>query len=79
MTRYKGGHGRRVGADAGRGKAAFQLVAQLVEDAVDLGGGYVRIFASPPVIGQILFEVLGPQDIQFFSAVPPTVASSEPQ
>ena len=50
-----------------------QLVAQLVTEAVNLAGGYVRIFSTHPIIGQMLFGVVGPQGIQLFSAVPPTV------
>ena len=55
------------------GERLSKLVAQLVEDAVNLGGGYVRIFSTQPIIGQMLFGVVGPQGIQLFSAVPPTV------
>ncbi len=55
------------------GERLSQLVAQLVAEAVNLGGGYVRIFSTQPIIGQMLFGVVGPQGIQLFSAVPPTV------
>ena len=55
------------------GQRISRLVAQLVEEAVNLGGGYVRIFSTQPIIGQMLFGVVGPQGIQLFSAVPPTV------
>ncbi len=55
------------------GERLSKLVAELVEDAVNLGGGYVRIFSTHPIIGQMLFGVVGPQGIQLFSAVPPTV------
>ena len=55
------------------GERLSKLVAQLVEEAVNLGGGYVRIFSTQPIIGQMLFGVVGPEGIQLFSAVPPTV------
>ncbi len=55
------------------GERFSQLVAQLVAEAVNLAGGYVRIFSTQPIIGQMLFGVVGPQGIQLFSAVPPTV------
>ena len=54
------------------GERTSQLVEQLVEE-IELAGGYVRIFATHPIIGQMLFGVLGPGGIQLFSAVPPTV------
>ncbi len=55
------------------GERLSQLVAQLVEEAVNLAGGYVRIFSTRPIIGQMLFGVVTEQEIQLFSAVPPTV------
>ena len=54
------------------GERISQLVEQLVGD-IELAGGYVRIFSTHPVIGQMLFGVLGAVGIQLFSAVPPTV------
>ena len=55
------------------GERFSRLVRELVEEAVNLAGGYVRIFSTQPIIGQMLFGVVGPQGIQLFSAVPPTV------
>ena len=55
------------------GERLSQLVAQLVEEAVNLAGGYVSIFSTRPIIGQMLFGVVTEQEIQLFSAVPPTV------
>ena len=55
------------------GERFSQLVAQLVAEAVNLGGGYVHIFSTQPIIGQMLFGVVGSQGIQLYSAVPPTV------
>ena len=40
---------------------------------IELAGGYVRIFSTQEIIGQMLFGVIGPRGIQLFSAVPPTV------
>ena len=57
----------------GVGERISRLVAQLVVEAVNLAGGYVRIFSTHPMIGQMLLGVVGPQGIQLFSAVPPTV------
>ena len=57
----------------GVGERISRLVAQLVVEAVNLAGGYVRIFSTHPIIGQMLLGVVGPQGIQLFSAVPPTV------
>ena len=54
------------------GERISQLVEELVGD-IELAGGYVRIFSTHPIIGQMLFGVLGPGGIQLFSAVPPTV------
>ena len=55
------------------GERLSELVAQLVEEAVNLSGGYVRIFSTQPIIAQMLFGVVIGQEIQLFSAVPPTV------
>ena len=52
--------------------AAGERISQLVEEA-ELAGGYVRIFSTRAIIGQMLFGVIGPGGIQLFSAVPPTV------
>ena len=57
------------------GERISQLVEQLVGD-IELAGGYVRVFSTGAIIGQMLFGVIGPGDIQLFSAVPPTVVSS---
>ncbi len=54
------------------GERTSQLVEQLVGE-IELAGGYVRIFSTEAVVGQMLFGVLGPGGIQLFSAVPPTV------
>lgn len=55
------------------GERFSRLVSELVEGAVNLGGGYVHIVSTQPVVGQMLFGVVGPQGIQLLSAVPPTV------
>ena len=57
------------------GERISQLVEQLVGD-IELAGGYVRVFSTGAIIGQMLFGVIGPGGIQLFSAVPPTVMSS---
>ena len=57
------------------GERISQLVEQLVGD-IELAGGYVRVFSTGAIIGQMLFGVIGPGGIQLFSAVPPTVVSS---
>ncbi len=54
------------------GERISQLVEQLVGE-IELAGGYVFIFSTEEIIGQMLFGVLGPGGIQLFSAVPPTV------
>ena len=54
------------------GERISQLVEELVGD-IELAGGYVRIISTRPIIGQMLFGVIGPGGIQLFSAVPPTV------
>ncbi len=54
------------------GERTSQLVEQLVGE-IELAGGYVRIFSTQEIIGQMLFGVIGPGGIQLFSAVPPTV------
>ena len=59
------------------GQRFSRLVSQLVAQAVNLGGGYVRIFSTQPVIGQMLFGVVTDKGLQLFSAVPPTVTETE--
>ncbi len=54
------------------GERISRLVEQLVGELA-LAGGYVRIFSTERIIGQMLFGVIGPGGIQLFSAVPPTV------
>ncbi len=54
------------------GERISQLVEELVGE-IELAGGYVRVFSSKPIVGQMLFGVLGPGGIQLFSAVPATV------
>ena len=54
------------------GERISQLVEQLVGELA-LAGGYVRIFSTERIIGQMLFGVIGPGGIQLFSAVPPTM------
>ena len=56
----------------GGGERISQLVEQLVGE-IELAGGYVRIFSTEKIIGQMLFGAIGPGGIQLFSAVPPTV------
>ena len=56
----------------GVGERISQLVEELVGE-IELAGGYVRIFSTQDIIGQMLFGVIGPGGIQLFSAVPPTV------
>ena len=58
------------------GQRFSRLVSQLVAKAVNLGGGYVRIFSTQPVIGQMLFGVVTDKGLQLFSAVPPTVTDT---
>ena len=57
------------------GERVSQLVEQLVEEVagLELAGGYVLVFSSEPIIGQMLFGQLGGTGIKYFSAVPPTV------
>ena len=55
------------------GERFSRLVSQLVEEAINLAGGYVRIFSNRPIIGQMIYGVVGPEGIQLYSAVPPTV------
>ena len=54
------------------GERTSRLVEELVGE-IELAGGYVRIISTRPIIGQMLFGVIGPGGIQLFSAVPPTV------
>ena len=54
------------------GERISRLVEQLVGE-IELAGGYVRIFSTEEIIAQMLFGVVGPQGIQLFSAVPPSV------
>ena len=54
------------------GERTSQLGVQLVGE-IELAGGYVRILSTRQIIGQMLFGVIGPGEIQLFSAVPPTV------
>ena len=54
------------------GERISQLVEQLVGE-IELAGGYVRVFSTEAIIGQMLFGVIGAGGIQLFSAVPPTV------
>ena len=54
------------------GERLSQLVEELVGE-IELACGYVRVFSSQPIIGQMLFGVMGPGGIQLFSAVPTTV------
>ena len=56
----------------GPGERISQLVEQLVGE-IELAGGYVRVFSTEEIIGQMLFGVVGSCGIRLFSAVPPTV------
>ena len=61
--------------DCGRCGQRFsykQRIGELVGE-IELAGGYVRISSTQGIIGQMLFGVIGPDGIQLFSAVPPTV------
>ncbi len=55
------------------GERVSPLVPELVAASAGQAGGYIRIFASRPVIAQMLFGALDAQGIRLFSAVPPAV------
>lgn len=57
----------------GAGKRVSKLVDQFVTSSAGQVGGFVSIVSNQPLVGQMLFGVVGANGITLFSAVPPTI------